>query len=124
VKETIEKVARQRRRKLRIRSRLVLHARTDRPRLTVFRSHKNIYAQIIDDTAGKTLVSASSRDKDLRDKIRYGGNVSAAAMVGSRIAQKAIEAGIKRVVFDRSGYAYHGRVKQLAEAARKAGLEC
>ncbi len=123
MKETIEKVARQRRRKLRIRSRLVLHARTDRPRLTVFRSHKNIYAQIIDDTAGKTLVSASSRDKDLRDKIRYGGNVSAAAMVGSRIAQKAIEAGIKKVVFDRSGYAYHGRVKQLAEAARKAGLE-
>jgi len=123
VKETIEKVARQRRRKLRIRSRLVLHARTDRPRLTVFRSHKNIYAQIIDDTAGKTLVSASSRDKDLRDKIRYGGNVSAAAMVGSRIAQKAIEARIKKVVFDRSGYAYHGRVKQLAEAARKAGLE-
>jgi len=123
VKETIEKVVRQRRRKLRIRSRLVLHARTDRPRLTVFRSHKNIYAQIIDDTAGKTLVSASSRDKDLRDKIKYGGNVSAAATVGARIAQKAIEAGIRKVVFDRSGYAYHGRVKQLAEAARKAGLE-
>lgn len=122
-KEIIEKINRRRRRKLRIRSKILRQARPDRPRLTVFRSHKNIYAQIIDDTVGKTLVSASTRDKDLRDKIGYGGNVAAAAIVGAKIAEKAIKAGIKKVVFDRSGYAYHGRVKKLAEAAREAGLE-
>jgi len=122
-KEIIEKINRRRRRKLRIRSKILRQARPDRPRLTVFRSHKNIYAQIIDDTVGRTLVSASTRDKDLRDKIGYGGNVAAAAIVGAKIAEKAIKAGIKKVVFDRSGYAYHGRVKKLAEAAREAGLE-
>ena len=122
-KETIEKAIRRRRRKLRIRSKIIRQARPDRPRLTVFRSHKNIYAQIIDDTVGKTLVSASTRDKDLRDKIGYGGNIAAAAIVGAKIAEKAIKAGIKKVVFDRSGYAYHGRVKKLAEAAREAGLD-
>ena len=95
----------------------------DRPRLAVFRSNKNIYAQIIDDSAGKTLVSASSMDKDLRSKIGYGGNISAAAAVGAKLAESAVGAGIKKVVFDRGGYAFHGRVKELAEAARKVGLD-
>ena len=121
MKRLTEKIARRQRRKKRIRRRLTGQA--DRPRLTVFRSHKNIYAQIIDDTAGATLVSASSKEKDLRAGIAYGGNKSAAAVVGERLAVKAVGAGIKKVVFDRSGYAFHGRVKELAEAARKGGLE-
>ena len=95
-----------------------------RPRLSVFRSHKNIYAQIIDDTAGRTLAMASSLEKSLREKLESaGGNRSAAAVVGEALAVKAVEAGIKKVVFDRNGYPYHGRVRALAEAARKGGLE-
>jgi len=95
-----------------------------RPRLSVFRSHKNIYAQIIDDSAGRTLVMASSLEKSLREKLENaGGNRSAAAVVGEALAVKAVEAGIKKVVFDRNGYPYHGRVRVLAEAARKGGLE-
>lgn len=89
----------------------------ERPRLNVFRSNANIYAQIIDDVKGVTLVSASSKD------LANGGNVAAAQEVGKLIAEKAIEKGIKKVVFDRGGYLYHGRVKALAEAAREAGLE-
>ncbi|MDY7009411.1 MAG: 50S ribosomal protein L18 [Planctomycetota bacterium] len=116
-----EKIVRRQRRKQRIRRRVTRHA--DRPRLTVFRSHKNIYAQIIDDTAGTTLVSASSKEKDFRASFGYGGNKSAAAAVGAALAKKASGAGIKKVVFDRSGYAFHGRVKELADAARKNGLE-
>ncbi len=121
MKRLTEKIARRERRKKRIRRRLA--GRPDRPRLTVFRSHKNIYAQIIDDTSARTLVSASSAEKDLRAKIGYGGNKSAAAAVGEILAAKAAGEGIKKVVFDRSGYAYHGRLKELAEAARKGGLE-
>lgn len=96
---------------------------SDRPRLTVFRSHKNIYAQIIDDEQGRTLISASSRDRGLADDVGYGGNQDAAKKVGEVLAAKAVEAGITAVVFDRGGYKYHGRVKQLAEAARAAGLK-
>ena len=91
-----------------------------RPRLNVFRSLKNIYAQIIDDEKGVTLVSASSKDKGFS---QYGGNVEAAKAIGSAVAKKAIEKGITEVVFDRGGYIYHGRVAALAEAAREAGLK-
>jgi large subunit ribosomal protein L18 len=108
------------RRGLRVRNRLKRHA--SRPRLSIFRSRQNVYAQIIDDGQCKTLASASTRDKQLREEIRYGGNKTAAAAVGKAIAQRAIEAGIKEVVFDRREYKYHGRVAALAEAAREAGL--
>jgi large subunit ribosomal protein L18 len=95
-----------------------------RPRLTVFRSHKNIYAQIIDDTAGRTLVSASSMDRPLRESMpAVSGNREAAKAIGAALAAKAVEAGIKRVVFDRNGYPFHGRIRELAEAAREGGLE-
>lgn len=95
----------------------------ERPRLNVFRSLKNIYAQIIDDTKGHTIVSASTIDPALKGKVAYGGNKEAAKMVGKLVAERALEKGIKTVVFDRGGYLYHGRVKELAEAAREAGLE-
>ena len=93
---------------------------TERPRLAVFRSVAHIYAQVIDDTKGQTLVSASTVDKDGKTK---GGNVAAAKAVGKKVAQKAKEKGITKVVFDRGGYPFHGRVKALADAAREAGLE-
>ncbi|MBR3898054.1 MAG: 50S ribosomal protein L18 [Bacilli bacterium] len=93
---------------------------TDIPRLNVFRSNNNIFAQIIDDTKGETLVSASSIDKEL--KLKNGGNVEAATKVGELIAKRAKKAKISNVVFDRGGYLYHGRVKALAEAARENGL--
>lgn len=92
----------------------------ERPRLDVFRSSKHIYAQIIDDVAGVTLVSASSMDKGFEG---FGGNVEAASKVGKMIAEKALEKGIKTIVFDRGGFVYHGRVKALAEGAREGGLE-
>jgi large subunit ribosomal protein L18 len=92
---------------------------TERPRLNVYRSLNHIYAQLIDDAAGQTLVSASS----LAEKIKTGGNVAAAREVGRLIAQRAQEKGVKKVVFDRGGYLYHGRIKALADAAREAGLE-
>ncbi len=92
----------------------------ERPRLNVFRSLNHIYAQIIDDTKGITLVSASSMDKDFEGK---GGNIEGAKAVGNAVAKKALEKGIKAVVFDRGGYIYHGRVAALAEGAREGGLE-
>jgi large subunit ribosomal protein L18 len=92
----------------------------ERPRLAVFRSVSHIYAQVIDDTAGRTLAAASSVDKDVRTN---GGNVAAAKAIGKLVAQRAKEKGIASVVFDRGGYRYHGRVKALADAAREAGLE-
>ena len=92
----------------------------ERPRLNVFRSLNNIYAQIIDDVKGVTLVSASSMDKGFDG---YGGNIEAAKAVGKAVAEKALAAGIKQVVFDRGGYVYHGRVAALAEGAREGGLE-
>jgi len=94
-----------------------------RPRLAVFRSHKHIYAQVIDDLAGKTLASASTQDKELRDSVKYGGNKAAAAAVGKAIAQRAVAAGVTAVAFDRRHYKYHGRVAMLADAARDAGLD-
>lgn len=94
----------------------------DRPRLSVFRSNRNIYAQIIDDVAGVTLVSASTRAKGLRDRLSDGGNIKAAQLVGEAVAKQALKVGIKCVCFDRGRYKFHGRIKALAEAARKAEL--
>jgi len=107
------------RRHLRVRKKI--HGTAERPRLAVFRSEKNIYAQIIDDVAGRTLVAASSLDKDF--SLKVGSNKEAAKLVGEVVAKKAIEAGITDVVFDRGGYVYHGRVQMLAEGAREAGLK-
>jgi large subunit ribosomal protein L18 len=89
----------------------------------VFRSNANVYAQIIDDNQGKTLASASTRDKSVRTEITNGGNCAAAEKIGELLAKKALEAGIKQVAFDRHGFKYHGRIKALAEAARKVGLD-
>lgn len=109
------------RRHLRVRKKV--YGTNERPRLNVFRSEKHIYAQIIDDDLGNTLVAASSLDKEIKEKIGAGSNKEAAKAVGELVARKALEKGITKVVFDRSGYIYHGRVKELAEAARQAGLE-
>ncbi|MBQ1302819.1 MAG: 50S ribosomal protein L18 [Firmicutes bacterium] len=95
----------------------------EKPRMCVFRSAKNISVQIIDDTKGHTLVAASSIDKDLKDQIPYGGNKEAAKIVGEAVAKKALAAGIETVSFDRGGFLYHGRVKELADGAREAGLK-
>jgi large subunit ribosomal protein L18 len=94
----------------------------ERPRLSVFRSNRHIYAQLIDDTAGVTLVAASTRTKAMRDQLSRAGNKKAAEAVGEVLAKKALDVGIKCVCFDRGPYRYHGRVKSLADAARKAGL--
>ena len=94
----------------------------DRPRLSVFRSGKHIYAQVIDDTKGVTVAAASSVDKTLKSGLKTGADISAAQQVGKLIAERAIAAGVKQVVFDRGGYLFHGRVKALADAAREGGL--
>lgn len=93
-----------------------------RPRLSVFRSSKHIYAQVIDDVAGRTLAAASSLDKELREGLKTGADTAAASKIGELVAKRALEAGVTEVVFDRGGYQYHGRVKALADAAREAGL--
>ena len=93
-----------------------------RARLSVFRSSKHIYAQVIDDKAGKTVAAASTLDKDLKSSLKKGSDLAAAGAVGTLVAQRALKAGFKDVVFDRGGYLYHGRVKALADAAREAGL--
>lgn len=93
-----------------------------RPRLAVFRSNNHIYAQIIDDTVGKTLVSANTLQKDIKAELENTDTIEAAALVGKVVAQKAIDAGITTVVFDRGGYVYHGKIQALADAAREAGL--
>ncbi|MBQ0066963.1 MAG: 50S ribosomal protein L18 [Phascolarctobacterium sp.] len=103
------------------RSRRYIKGTAETPRLNVFRSLSNIYAQIVDDESGKTIVSASTIEKSVKEA--YGGNIEAAKAVGKMIAEKALTKGVKNVVFDRGGYLYHGRVKALAEAAREAGLE-
>lgn len=115
-------VGRQQRRR-RFRVRRLLHGTARRPRLSVFRSHKHIYCQVIDDDAGRTLVSASTREGQLRSSLQHGGNKEAAALVGKAIARKAVDAGIKQVCFDRGQYQFHGRVAALAAAAREEGLE-
>jgi large subunit ribosomal protein L18 len=104
------------------RSRRKVFGTAERPRLTVFRSSRHIYAQVIDDVAGVTLVAASTRGRGLREQVTSGGNKKAAEMVGMALAKEALGVGIKCVCFDRNGYRYHGRIRALAEAARKAGL--
>ena len=95
----------------------------ERPRLAVFRSNNHMYAQIIDDTVGKTLVSASTVQKDVKDQLEKTNDVAAAAYLGQVIAKRALDAGIKEVVFDRGGFIYQGKIQALADAAREAGLE-
>jgi large subunit ribosomal protein L18 len=113
------------RQRLRRRHRVRRHIRgtTERPRLAVFRTHKHIYAQIIDDSAGRTVVSASSMDKQLRSSVGFGGNKQAAEAIGRAVAERAKAAGVTKVCFDRGEFRYHGRVAALADAARAAGLE-
>lgn len=117
---TSEKVLARSKRKKRIRKKI--KGTSQRPRLTVFRSNKHIYAQVVDDTAGKTFVTASTLSPELKGKAKYSGNIEAAKAVGALIAKRCFDKGIKEVVFDRSGYLYHGRVKALAIAARERGL--
>ncbi len=110
-----------RRTRIRMRVRKIVSGSASRPRLSVFRSNQQIYAQLIDDNAGVTLLSVSSREKEISET--SGSKTDKAALVGKCVAEKALSAGIKDVVFDRNGYLYHGRVKQLAEAAREGGLK-
>lgn len=109
------------RRKRRVRK--SLSGTSECPRLSVFRSNKQIYCQAVDDTTGKTLASASSRDKGLKSDIKYGGNLKAAAIVGKTLAQRLLAEGVDEACFDRGPYKYHGRVAALADAAREAGLK-
>ncbi|NLC68251.1 MAG: 50S ribosomal protein L18 [Clostridiaceae bacterium] len=120
----ISKLNRNKERKRRhLRVRKKISGTAERPRFNVYKSLKHIYAQIIDDTTGNTLVAASTLDPALKGTLKYGGNKEAARAVGKLIGEKALERGIKKVVLDRGGYIYHGRVKELAEAAREAGLD-
>jgi len=112
---------RQLRRRNHVRSKVVGTA--ERPRLTVFRSSKHIYAQLVDDLTGVTLASASSRTKEVRAGLPYGGNIKASQVVGKKLAEEAIAKGIKQAAFDRGHYRYHGRIKALADAAREGGLK-
>lgn len=105
------------------RVRLRINGTPERPRLAIFRSNTNMYAQIIDDVNGVTLVASSTLDASIKAEFSYGGNVAAAAAIGKQIAERALEKNIETVVFDRGGYVYHGRVKAVAEAAREAGLK-
>jgi large subunit ribosomal protein L18 len=115
-------VAAQARRRARVR-RAIKKAAFGKPRLSVFRSSKQIYAQIIDDEAGKTLAAASTIEKDLKAKLKTGADTDAAKEIGKLVAERAIKAGIQDVIFDRGSYIFHGRVKALAEGAREAGLK-
>jgi large subunit ribosomal protein L18 len=109
------------RRQRRVRKRLL--GTTERPRLAVFRSSKHIYAQVINDKTGTTLVSASTMDSEIKPQLKYGGNKAAAAVVGRIVAERAKKAGIDKICFDRRSYKYHGRIEALAQAAREAGLQ-
>jgi len=111
------------RRRIHVRIRARVSGQAQMPRLNIFRSLKHIYAQLVDDSSGHTLIAASTRDKEVRKTLKSGGNISAAKVVGQILAQRAIAASIPGVIFDRGGYAYHGRVKALADAARAAGLK-
>ena len=111
------------RRRIRYRIRAKLSGTAEQPRLAIFRSDKHIYAQAIDDGAGRTIAHASSLDADLKGSVKRGGNVDAAKVVGGAIAARLKDKGIETVVFDRGGYLYHGRIKALADAAREAGLK-
>ena len=115
-----------RRRRIQLRQRKRISGTKERPRLSVFRSVSHIYAQVIDDLSGQTLVSASSVESSLKGAFAKGvrgGNLQGAEAIGKAIAERSIEKGVKRVVFDRSGFLYHGRIRAVADAARKAGLE-
>lgn len=112
-----------RRKKRHLSIRKKIHGTADRPRFCVYKSEKHIYAQIIDDNKGHTLVAASTLDKELRESLKKTWNKEAAREVGKLIGKRAVEKGIKKVVFDRGGYRYHGRIKELADGAREAGLE-
>ncbi|TLY46391.1 MAG: 50S ribosomal protein L18 [Nitrospirae bacterium] len=105
------------------RVRLRVFGTAQRPRLNVFRSNGHLYAQVIDDTTGRTLLSASTLDKELKGTVKNGGNATAAVAVGRLVAERALKANVTAVVFDRGGYKYHGRIKALAEAAREKGLK-
>jgi large subunit ribosomal protein L18 len=109
------------RRRLRVRKKV--KGTADRPRLAVYKSLNHIYAQIVDDDAERTLVAASSLSKEIRAEIKSGGNVEAARVIGGLIARRALEKNIRKLVFDRGGYVYHGRLKALADAVRAAGIE-
>jgi len=111
------------RKRVHSRVRMKVSGTTDRPRLSVYRSVGHIYTQVIDDHTGRTLVSASSVDKEVKKGLKGGGNIAAAKNVGKIIAERAKAVGVSKVVFDRGGYKYHGRVKALADAAREAGLQ-
>ncbi|MEK7288918.1 MAG: 50S ribosomal protein L18 [Planctomycetota bacterium] len=115
-----EKVRKRKRRHQRVRRKVI--GSGERPRLSVFRSMKHIYCQIINDIDGTTLVSASTMSPEIRTQVKDGGNVMAAEIVGKKIAEEALKKGISKVVFDKGGYKYHGRVKALAESARKSNL--
>lgn len=117
---TVVKVKGRKIRHLRVRRRV--RGTAERPRLSVFRSLNHIYAQLVDDEAQRTLVSVGSRSPEFRERLKTGGNVTAAKVVGELVAQKAKARGIERVVFDRGGYQFHGRVRALADAARAGGL--
>lgn len=119
MKRMIDKDARRRRIHTRIRDRV--KGSTDRPRLAIFRSLKHIYAQVIDDRAGRTIAAASSAEKN--SIVKVGGNLAGAKEIGKLVAERAQAQGVKQVVFDRGGFLYHGRIKALADAAREAGLE-
>jgi large subunit ribosomal protein L18 len=116
-----EKTVRRSRRKQRIRK--SVFGTPERPRLTIFRSLKHIYAQLVDDTTGQTVVAADTRSKEFRDGGGSGGNVAAAKRIGTLLGEKAKAKGIQQAAFDRNGYKYHGRVKALADGAREAGLK-
>ena len=111
------------RRRIHVRMRKKLAGTPERPRLCVNRSSRHIRVQVVDDATSRTIVSASSLDKEVREKIKGGGNIAASKVVGKIIAERARAKGVEQVVFDRGGYQYHGRVKALAEAAREAGLK-
>lgn len=119
--KSVNKKAQTRKRHQRVR--VNLEGTASSPRLAVYRSTKHIYAQLIDDEKHETICSASSIDKDLKEKLAHGGNIDAAKVVGEAIAKKALKKGVKECVFDRGGFLYHGRVAALADAAREAGLD-
>ncbi|MDB4285594.1 50S ribosomal protein L18 [bacterium] len=119
----MKKIVRDPREKRKVRIRKKIQGTPERPRMSVFRSSRHIYVQIVDDTTGRTLTSASSLTKDFREKGGKGEGIEAAKVVGAVIAEKAQENKIEKVVFDRNGYLYHGRIKALADAAREKGLK-
>lgn len=121
MRKAIEKEDLRKKRHLRVRKQV--SGTAGKPRLNVFRSLCNIYAQVIDDQAARTLCSASTLDAEIRESHKAGGNIAAAAAVGHLLAKRCLETGVDRVVFDRGGYLYHGRVKALADAAREEGLK-